>query len=112
MRRLLSALFAFTIFLAAPAWVMAADTAHGGQVFSNTCAVCHAGGGNTLNPDRTLQKADLEAYFANYGSGHEAAIAAQVTNGNAPMPAFGDVLSAADIADVAAYVESMSSSGW
>jgi len=37
---------------------------------------------------------------------------AQVTNGKGGMPSFADVLSAADIADVAAYVESQASSGW
>ena len=44
--------------------------------------------------------------------GHEEAIAYQVTNGKNGMPAFGGKLSADDIADVAAYVESQSSKGW
>ena len=35
MRRLLSALLAITVCFAAPSWVMAADSAHGGQVFSS-----------------------------------------------------------------------------
>ncbi len=108
MRRLLSALFAFTIFLTAPAWAMA----DGGQVFSNTCAQCHAGGENLIEPTKTLKKAALEATLANYSSGHEEAIIAQVTNGKGGMPPFGDTLSASDIADVAAYVESMANSGW
>ena len=112
MRRLLSALLAITVCFAAPSWVMAADSAHGGQVFSSTCAACHAGGGNIVDPAKTLQKAALEATLSNYGSGHEEAIVAQVTNGKGGMPSFADVLSSADIADVAAYVEAQASSGW
>jgi len=112
MRWALSILFAMLAFVSAPALVMAADSSHGAQVFSSTCAACHAGGGNIVNQDKTLQQSDLEAYLANYSSGHEEAIATQVTNGKAPMPAFGDTLSATDIADVAAYVESQAISGW
>ena len=71
-----------------------------------------ANGGNVVNAERTLKKEALESYLANYSSVHEAAIAYQVTNGKNAMPAFGGKLSAGDIADVAAYVESMSQKGW
>ena len=37
---------------------------------------------------------------------------AQVTYGRNAMPAFVDVLSESEIADVAAYVEEQSSQGW
>jgi cytochrome c6 len=70
------------------------------------------GGGNVVNAERTLKKDALEAYLANYADGHEAAIVMQVTNGKNAMPAFGGKLSESDIADVAAYVEDMSSKGW
>jgi len=70
------------------------------------------GGGNVVNAERTLKQDALEAYLANYSSGHEAAIAYQVTNGKNAMPAFGGKLSEGDIADVAAYVEEMASKGW
>ena len=58
--------------------------------------------------NRTISK----AYLATYSDGHEEAIAYQVTNGKNGMPAFGPKLSEADIADVAAYVESQSIKGW
>ena len=70
------------------------------------------GGGNVVNGQRTLHQDDLKAYLANYNEGHQKAIAYQVTNGKNGMPAFGAKLSADDIVDVAAYVESQSINGW
>jgi cytochrome c6 len=112
MRRLLS-LFALCLALllgAAPSF--AAEVAHGGQIFSANCAACHMGGGNVVNAERTLKQDALESYLANYSAGHEAAIVTQVTNGKNAMPAFGGKLSATDIEDVAAYVESQAANGW
>jgi cytochrome c6 len=87
---------------------LAADDVHGKQVFSANCAVCHAGGRNSVNPAKTLEKSVLEAnsmYSAD-------AIKTQVTNGKNAMPAFGGRLSAEDIDDVAAYVLAQSEKGW
>ncbi len=108
MRFLLAAIAALAISFFAPQTVMA----DGAGVFSANCAACHAGGGNLVNPERTLSQADLSSFLANYNSDHEAAIATQVTNGKNAMPSFDGVLSASEISDVAAYVESMSSKGW
>ena len=112
MRHFLSLALAALIALFSPSMVFAADAAHGEQVFSSNCAACHIGGGNVVNGQRTLQQDDLKAYLANYNDGHEEAIAYQVTNGKNGMPAFGPNLSAAEISDVAAYVESQSVKGW
>jgi cytochrome c6 len=112
MRILVGAVFALLIALLSPIATFAADAAHGAQIFSANCAACHIGGGNVVNGQRTLQQADLDAYLANYGSGHESAIAYQVTNGKNAMPAFGGKLSETDIADVAAYVEQQAGNGW
>ncbi len=112
MRRLFSLLALCLALVLGAAPSFAADVAHGGQIFSANCAACHMGGGNVVNAERTLKQDALEAYLANYSSGHEAAIAYQVTNGKNAMPAFGGKLSEGDIADVAAYVEDMSSKGW
>jgi cytochrome c6 len=97
MRRLLSliALCLALVLGATPSF--AADADHGAQIFSANCAACHMA---------------LESYLANYSAGHEEAIQYQVTNGKNAMPAFGGKLSSGDIADVAAYVESMSQKGW
>ncbi|MFN5117229.1 MAG: c-type cytochrome [Cyanobacteriota bacterium] len=112
MRRLFSLLALCLALVLGAAPSFAADTAHGAQIFSANCAACHMGGGNVVNAERTLKKDALEAYLANYSADHEAAIATQVTNGKNAMPAFGGKLSAGDIADVAAYVEEMSTKGW
>ena len=112
MRTILSVALALLIALMAPSYAMAGDVAHGEQVFSANCAACHMGGGNVVNGQRTLQQDDLKAYLANYSDGHEQAIAYQVTNGKNGMPAFGSNLSDAEIADVAAFVESKASNGW
>jgi len=86
MRRLISffALCLALLFGAAPSF--AADSAHGGQLFSANCAACHMGGGNVVNAERTLKQGALEAYLADYSTDHEAAIAAQVTKGKNAMP--------------------------
>jgi len=43
-----------SIGMAAPA--LAADLAAGESVFSNNCAACHSGGGNVVEPAKTLEK--------------------------------------------------------
>ena len=93
-------------FFSAPAF--AGDAGAGATVFSANCAACHAGGGNVINPAKTLSSADLEAN----GKNSSDAIVTQVTNGNGAMPAFGGRLSADDIENVAAYVLQQSSAGW
>jgi cytochrome c6 len=112
MRRLISLIALCLALVLGSTPSFAADTDHGAQVFSANCAACHMGGGNVVNAERTLKKEALEAYLANYSAGHEEAIQYQVTNGKNAMPAFGGKLSTNDIADVAAYVETMSQKGW
>lgn len=110
MKKLLSiALMAVTFVtfaLGSPA--MAADAGAGASVFNANCAVCHMGGNNTVNPEKTLKQDVLAAN----GKDTAAAIVTQVTNGNGAMPAFGSTLSASDIENVAAYVLDQAASGW
>jgi cytochrome c6 len=89
-----------------PAW--AGDVASGAKVFGANCAACHMGGKNMVNPQKTLQKADLEKY----SMASLDAIKTQVTNGKAAMPAFKGRLSDAEIEDVAAYVLGQAEKGW
>jgi cytochrome c6 len=112
MRRFFSLLALCLALVLGAAPSFAADLTSGAAVFNGNCAACHMGGGNVVNAERTLKQDALTAYLANYSEGHEAAIAYQVTNGKNAMPAFGGKLSEGDIADVAAYVEDMSSKGW
>ena len=86
----------------------AADLANGGKIFSSKCASCHMGGGNIVNPQKTLQKSVLEAN----GMYSLAAITTQVTNGKAAMPSFKSQLTATDIEDVASYVLATADKGW
>jgi cytochrome c6 len=101
------ALIAVMLFgLAQP--VLAADVDNGAKLFANNCAACHAGGKNVVNPQKTLQKADLQKWEM-----YDAAkIVTQVTNGKGAMPSFKGRLSDADIADVAAYVLAQADKGW
>lgn len=102
-----TAFIACALFLvASPA--MAADAGAGAQVFSANCAACHIGGGNAVNPAKTLKKDDLVAY----GKDTSEAIVYQVTNGNGGMPAFGGRLTPEQIENVAAYVLSQADKGW
>mmetsp|Transcript_9952 Transcript_9952/g.14122 ORF Transcript_9952/g.14122 Transcript_9952/m.14122 type:complete len:166 (+) Transcript_9952:53-550(+) len=80
--------------------VKAADIENGEAIFTGNCAACHAGGNNTVVPEKKLKKDALVAYdkFA------VDKIITQVTNGNGQMPAFGDKLAPDDIEDVASYV--------
>merc|ERR1712151_1092034 len=71
-----------------------------GQVFGANCAACHAGGNNTVVPEKKLKKEALQQY----GKYEISAIITQVTNGNGAMPAFGERLAPDDIEDVANYV--------
>ncbi|MDJ0706699.1 MAG: c-type cytochrome [Leptolyngbyaceae cyanobacterium MO_188.B28] len=111
MKKLVSAMLllmaALTFLWGAPA-MAAGDAASGAAVFSTNCAACHAGGRNVVNPQKTLQKSDLEANGMNSAE----AIITQVTNGKNAMPAFSGRLTDKQIEDVAAYVLSQSEKGW
>ena len=107
MRKIISVLILFvTIFtftFSTPA--LAAD---GKAVFTANCNACHTGGGNTVNPAKTLSKADLEKNDM-YS---QEAIISQITNGKNAMPAFKGRLNEDEIASVAAYVMEQAEAGW
>jgi cytochrome c6 len=87
---------------------MAADLSNGAKVFSANCTACHMGGGNTVNPAKTLKKSDLEKY----GMDSMDAITTQVKQGKMAMPSFIGRLSSKDIEDVAAYILDKAEKGW
>ncbi len=111
---MLKKLFAVTIAIVSAVMLLIGQPAYAGDadagktVFAANCAACHMGGRNAVNPQKTLQKLDLEKY----GMYDAAAIITQVTNGKAAMPAFGTKLDAAEIENVAAYVLSKADDGW
>nr|Q09099.1 RecName: Full=Cytochrome c6; AltName: Full=Cytochrome c-552; AltName: Full=Cytochrome c-553; AltName: Full=Cytochrome c553; AltName: Full=Soluble cytochrome f [Chlorolobion braunii]1A2S_A Chain A, CYTOCHROME C6 [Chlorolobion braunii]1CED_A Chain A, CYTOCHROME C6 [Chlorolobion braunii]1CTJ_A Chain A, CYTOCHROME C6 [Chlorolobion braunii] len=79
-----------------------ADLALGKAVFDGNCAACHAGGGNNVIPDHTLQKAAIEQFLD--GGFNIEAIVYQIENGKGAMPAWDGRLDEDEIAGVAAYV--------
>jgi cytochrome c6 len=85
-----------------------ADAAAGAKVFASTCAACHLGGKNLVNPAKTLKLADLQKNQID----SVAAITTQITNGKGAMPSFKGRLAADQIADVAAYVLAQAEKGW
>lgn len=86
----------------------AGDATKGATIFSANCAACHMGGGNMVNPAKTLRQADLEKY----GKNSIEAIVAQATNGAGAMPAFGSKFSAGQLEDVATYILEQAEKGW
>merc|ERR1712130_597674 len=87
---------------------LAADLDNGESVFAASCASCHAGGGNTVMPDKKLKKDALQQY----GKYEVSAIVTQIAKGGGAMPAFGERISPEDIDDVAAYVRAQADKGW
>lgn len=87
---------------------IAADLDDGAKVFSANCAACHVGGGNMVNPAKTLKKTDLDQYEM----ASLEAIMSQVKNGKAAMPSFSGRLTDEQIENVASYVLDQSEKGW
>ena len=73
--------------------VTAPDLDAGHLVFTQTCAFCHGADGTGGHEGPTLGNADDRAF-----------VSVLVRGGRNDMPAFGNLLSAQEIADVAAYV--------
>nr|WP_231848435.1 c-type cytochrome [Gloeobacter violaceus] len=103
-------LSAVGIVFAASSLQAAADLAQGEKVFKANCAMCHAGGRNTVNPAKTLKIEDLKKYKMDTA----AAISAQLYNGKGAMPAFGKngKLKQDQIDSVTAYVLDQANKGW
>ncbi|MCD2451244.1 c-type cytochrome [Methylicorpusculum oleiharenae] len=78
------------------------------EVFDKNCASCHKGGGNIMNPAKTLMKDSLDKN----GVATVDAVKAIVTNGKAPMPAFKASLDEKQIESVSAYVIEQAGKGW
>jgi cytochrome c6 len=105
---LATVVFALSLLVSLVSPAIAADLAHGAQVFEANCAACHMGGGNTVNPSKTLKQEDLDKY----GMASLEAIKTQVKNGKLAMPSFNGRLSEQDIEDAASYVLDQASKGW
>lgn len=80
----MTGLFGAVTLLATPLPSMAdADSA---QLFTNTCAGCHANGGNIVRREATLQSEDL----AKYGFSSPDELFKVIYNGRGSMPGYGE----------------------
>ena len=77
-------------------------------LFEQTCAGCHANGGNVIRRGKNLKKRAMERN----GYGDVDAIASIITNGKGIMSAYGERLSEEEISAIAQYVHEQSESGW
>jgi cytochrome c6 len=84
---------------------------HGAQLFENTCAACHAGGGNVIGfaRNKTLKSKAL----AKYGYNSKESIAELLRQGKGVMPPYGrDRLSDLDVEDVSEFVLQAAERNW
>lgn len=80
----------------------------GAVVFEANCAGCHINGGNIVRRGKNLKSKALHKYKVD----NEEAIANIVTNGKGIMSAYGDKLSAEEIANVSSYVLQQAATNW
>ncbi len=81
---------------------------NGAVIFENNCAGCHINGSNIMRRGKNLK---LKALQKN-GVDSVDAIAQLVTHGKGLMSAYGDRLSAEEIAEVAKYVTEQAKQDW
>lgn len=84
------------------------DLSNGAKVFEANCAGCHINGGNIVRRGKNLKSKALHKYKVD----NEDAIANIVTNGKGIMSAYGDKLSAEEIANVSSYVLQKAAINW
>jgi mono/diheme cytochrome c family protein len=86
-----------------------APSPSGADLFKSKCAMCHGpdGGGNTPMGKR-LNLRDLRSSDVQKHTDDE--LAAIITNGKPPMPAYGKTLSSDDIRQLVAYLRSIAKS--
>ena len=107
-------------FISAYPSVARADQLPVEQTFSNTCAGCHAGGGNIVRRDATLKSSDLKKY----GVDSPDALYQLIYSGRGSMPGYGEDcapkknctfgkrLSDSEIQSLASFVLDQSSKNW
>ena len=81
---------------------------NGALIFENNCAGCHVNGGNIMRRGKNLKLKTLQKN----GVDSVEAIAQLVTHGKGSMSAYGDRLSAEEIAEVAKYVTEQAKQDW
>lgn len=85
-----------------------ADNGNGAKIFKVNCAGCHIKGGNIVRRGKNLKLRALRRHKVDTLE----AIASLVTNGKGIMSAYGDKLTAEEIAQVSAYVLQRAEQNW
>ena len=86
----------------------------GAAIFESKCAACHVGGGNVINPGKTL----FASAFEKNKYDTQEAVVNLVRNGKGQMPKYQGQIPAISklddqqLEDVAAYVLEQSAAGW
>jgi mono/diheme cytochrome c family protein len=94
------------LLLAAGLHPLSAAPASGADTFKAKCAGCHGPDGSGSTPmGQQMKLHDLRSAEVQKQSDDE--IAAIITNGRPPMPAYGKSLAAADIRQVVAFIRSI-----
>jgi cytochrome c6 len=98
-----------SLFLSFSLWISPALASPDGAVlFENNCAGCHVNGGNIVRRGKNLKLKTLQKN----GVDSVEAIAQLVTQGKGLMSAYGDRLTAEEIATVSQYVLERSQQDW
>lgn len=84
------------------------DLDNGAKVFKANCAGCHVNGGNIVRRGKNLKTKALHRHKVDT----QDAVESLVTNGKGIMSAYGDKLTAEEIADVSAYVLQRAEENW
>ena len=84
------------------------NTDNGAKVFKANCAGCHVNGGNIVRRRKNLKSKALHRHKVDT----QDAVVSLVTNGKGIMSAYGDKLTAEQIADVSAYVLQRAEQNW
>jgi cytochrome c6 len=109
MKNTMAMLAWFSLFLVAAASISArsaGDQSAGGGTFKTKCAVCHGPDGSGSTPmGQRMKVRDLRSPEVQKQTDDE--LAAIITNGKPPMPAYGKSLAPADVRQLVAYLRSM-----
>ena len=112
MQKIITILLIAGVILFTPINSLQADTItnldNGAAVFKANCAGCHINGGNIVRRGKNLKLKTLHRRKVDT----QEAIASIVTNGKGIMSAYGDKLTAEEIANVSAYVLRRAEQNW
>lgn len=94
-------------WIAGAAWGQKAGDAKKGKEVFEQCGVCHSATTGEKKMGPSLKGLFKKAKLANGQKPTDANVLAMINKGKGAMPAFGDVLSAAEKADVLAYLKTL-----